>query len=533
MRLGKISIPFFLLLSIILIILYRGTWVQSQYNSDVGSYIYRYPLRYEVDTLDPARTQGIASKIVINQIFDGLVRFDKEMNILPAIARSWRISDNGRLYTFYLRKGVRFHNGREVTAKDVVYSIERLARTAISPASKERIRLLSIVGGDAYLSGRSGHISGLRAINDYTVEIRLESPFAPTLSILGIVDTSIVPEEEVERGGFGRHPVGTGPFRFVGWRGREIMLERNPDYYLGSPSIDTLVFRAYPGPDDSGILGDLLKGRLENAVIPLNIGIKSLRERGFKIIKRPGTKIHFYAFNTRLIPFNNKKVRQAIAYAIDRERIVKEAVNGRFILARGITPPGILGYNPSINGYDYNPDKARQLLNEAGYADGRGLPEIEFWTASSSPAAKKELEIVRENLSSIGIRMKVRYAPWHEFEKRFSKGRLPIFRLAFQLDFPDPEALYGYLFDSRGVNNYTFYKNPVVDRLLAEGRKEMDVIKRAEIYREVERIVLDDLPAIPLLFYTYEQALQPYVRGFEPNPLGEIYINMERVWMER
>ncbi len=495
--------------------------------------VYRYPLRYEVDTLDPAHTQSIASKVVINQIFDGLVRFDKEMNILPAIARSWRISDSGRVYTFYIRKGVRFHNGREVKAEDVVYSIERLAKTAISPGSKERIRLLSIVGGSEFLNGRAGHISGLRAIDDYTVEIRLESPFAPTLSILGIIDTSIVPEEEVEKGGFGRHPVGTGPFRFLSWRGREIRLEKNPDYYLGSPSVDTLVFRAYPGPDDSGILRDLLKGRLESAVVPLNIGVESLRERGFKIVKRPVTKIHFYAFNTRTFPFNNKKVRQAIAYAIDRERIVKEAVNGRFILARGITPPGILGYNPSIKGYDYNPDKARQLLEEAGYTDERGMPEIEFWTASSSPAAKEELEIIRENLSSIGIKMRVRYAPWPEFEKRFLSGGMPIFRIATTLDFPDPEALYGYLFDSRGVHNYTFYKNPVVDRLLENGRREMDVIKRAEIYREVERVVLDDLPAIPVLFYTYEQALQPYVRGFEPNPLGEIYINMDRVWMER
>ena len=481
---------------------------------------YRYPLRYEVDTLDPAYTQNNSSQRVISQIFDGLVRFDKDLNILPALAESWIISEDGKRYTFFIRKGVRFHNGREVKAEDFVYSIKRVLKIK-APVAK----------GDFFGKGLF-RMEGLRAIDDYTLEIRLKEPYAPTLKHLALVDARVVPREYVEEEDFGKHPIGTGPFRFVRWEGNEVVLDANPDYFGGKSSLERLIFRGYPGPDDKGIFKDFLKGRLENSIIPWEEDVNKLKEKGFSVIKRPITKVHIYSFNTRLWPLSDKRVRQAIAYAIDRERVVKEAVRGRFVRAEGITPPGILGYNPSVRGYTYDPERAKELLTQAGFPEGKGLPILEFWTASQSVAARTELMIVKENLSNIGIRIKIRYAPWPDFEKRFVSRKAPIYRHAFHLEFPDPEAIYGVLIDSKGVYNYTFYKNPIVDSLLEKGRREMDVLKRVKVYREVEKIVLEDAPLIPILFYTFEQALQPRVRGFEASALGEIYIPMNKIWFE-
>ncbi|MFQ5901964.1 MAG: ABC transporter substrate-binding protein [Thermodesulfobacteriota bacterium] len=482
--------------------------------------VHHYPLRDEVDTLDPAHTQRNSSQIVLNQLFDGLVRFDKHLNILPGLAESWIISEEGRVYTFFIRKGVRFHNGREVRAEDAAYSIRRAMGDGLLPVS------------EAVLEGGPFQVEEVRPEGDHTLVIRLKEPYAPTLNVFAMINARIVPREEVEKGSFDRHPVGTGPFRFVSWEGKEIVLEANPEYFEGRPFLDRLVYRLFPGPDDRGIFRAFMAGEVENFTIPLTEDLDTLSSKGFTIVKRPMAKLHIYGFNNTIKPFNINGVREAIYHVIDRERIVREAVDGRVPFANGLIPPGIAGYTPKFKGHRYDPEEARGLLKEAGYPGGEGLPPIDLWTASRSAAANRELDIVRENLSDIGIKVNIRYAPWPRLEEMMKKGELPMFRSTVNLEFPDPEAVLGLLFDSKGVYNYTFYENPEVDRLLEEGRGDMDMLKRIETYRKIEKIVLDDAPLIPVLFYAYEQALQPYVKGFEASALGEIYIQMKKVRFE-
>jgi len=497
--------------------------------------VYRYPLRDEIKTLDPAHTQDIPGAIVIPQIFDGLVQYDKDLNIIPAIAERWEVSRDGLVYRFYLRKGVKFHNRREVKADDFVYSLQRLARVERRPLPI--IIIDKILGAREFAEGRSNTVEGLRAVDDYTLEIRLKEPYSPLLSSLAMASARVVPKEEVEKGDFGRRPVGTGSFRFAGWKGNEIILEANPDYLEGRTSLDRLIYKVFPGPDDEGIYRAFLRGELENSVIPSPQSSpqwgEGKGEGGYQTIRRPIMNLHIYGFNNRIKPLDNKKVRQAINYAIDRERVfLKEVKMPSLSVAHGLVPPGMVGYSPEIKGYGYNPERAKELLKEAGYPGGKGLPTIEFWTASRTRAAQRELEIIGSNLRDVGIKVEVKYAPWPEMERMMRDGRLAIFRFAYYIETPDLEGLFGFLFDSRGVSNYFSYKNSEVDRLLDDARGEMDIVKRAEIYRRVEKIVLEDAPLVCVAFYNYEQLFQPYVKGIEVSPLGEYYIPMKKVWFE-
>lgn len=524
-----LSLIFLLFLSFLSVLcLYNDTKSQDTRNTNPQK-IYRYPLRDTVKSLDPTFMQDIYSHTIIPQIFDGLVQYDNNLNIIPSIAESWKISEDGLIYTFYLRKGVRFHNGREVKAQDFVYSFKRLLSVEESLIPMTIVD--RILGAREFTQAKTDNIEGLKTIDNYTFEIRLKERYSPLLYLFATTFAKIVPREEVEKGDFGRHPIGTGPFKFVEWKGNEIILEANQDYFEGRPFLDRLIYKVFPGPDDDGIYKAFLNGELENFMVTVAERKDMLSK--YQIIKVPTFNLHIYGFNNNLKPLDNKKIRQAIAYAIDRDRIVKELGISWIFSANGIIPPGMQGYTPDSKNYVYNPEKARALLKETGYPDGKGLPVIEFWTSSKTKAAKKEREIIEDNLNDIGIRIKKRYALWPDMEKMMKQDKLAIFRFAYFVVAPDPESLFAILFDSSGTYNHFSYKNKEVDRLIDDARYEMDILKRVEMYRKVEQMVLEDAPMVVSLFYAYEQIFQPYVKGIEITPLGEYYIPMKKVWFEQ
>jgi oligopeptide transport system substrate-binding protein len=496
--------------------------------------VYRRPLGNDPATLDPARISDIYSLSVAQQIFDGLVQFDSRLNITPALAQFWKASRDGLTWTFTLRKGVKFHHGREVTADDVVYSFTRILDPKVKSGAADL--LANIKGATEFRQGNANHVAGLTALDRYTVQIVLNDAPVPLVSVLAVGHAQIVPKDVLEEQGeaFGAHPIGTGPFRFVRWeRGKEIVLEHNSDYFAGPPKLSRVVYRVFPGEQFEAMHDAFQKGNLEDTPIPTRDYRRIVTGKSNIYVKRPMISIRFYGLNTRVKPLNDRRVRQALCYAIDREALIEEVFLGRYALARGILPPGTLGFNPELRGYAYDPRRARELLAQAGYPEGRGLSPISIWSSVKLETVIQEHEQIKKYLKEVGIQAEFNYlTDWPSFSKTLSEGKFPVFLYAWFADVPDPDNFLFKLFYSRSPRNFTGYANPIVDDLLLQARREKDLRQRVELYRRAEQLIVDDAPIIPSLHYTYERLFQPYVRSVEVNGLGDPYIGLRRIWLE-
>jgi oligopeptide transport system substrate-binding protein len=511
---------------------------QAESTTSTNKYggVYRKPLRQEPLTLDPALITGVFAASVAQQIFDGLVQFDADLNVIPSIASSWSASHDGLTWTFHLRQGVKFHNGREVTADDFVYSFTRM----LDPKTKSPRTWLfeRVQGAGEFLAGEAARVEGLRAVDDYTLQIILSQPYAPFISILGMAQAKVVPREEVERLGdqFGRQPIGTGPFRFGDWAaGKEINLQANDTYFEGRPFLDHLTYLIFMGADRQTILAEFEAGRLEDARIPFQERQRLINNPRYRFFRKPLLATLFVWLNTRDDPLRNIKVRQAINSAINRSAINRTIRQNRHVQARGILPPGMPGYNPELVGYEYNPTRARQLLAEAGYPEGKDLPPLELWTSNVSQITVQEHEAIKRDLQQIGITVELHTAAsWKEFKAEvLGKRPQAMYRSSWYADFPDPDNFLFTLFHSRSTNNYANYSNPEVDQLLEQAQREIDYFKRLQLYRQAEALIVADAPTVNLVYYTFEHLFQPYVKGIELNALGERHIPMKKIWLDR
>ncbi|OGK84732.1 MAG: hypothetical protein A2W08_15865 [Candidatus Rokubacteria bacterium RBG_16_73_20] len=497
--------------------------------------VYRRPLGHDPETLDPARISDIYSRSVSQQIFDGLVQFDQTLTVTPALAEFWRASRDGRTWTFSLRRGVKFHNGREVTAEDVVYSLTRI----LDPRTKSGAAdlFVNVKGAPDFREGRAKAVAGLAALDRYTVRVTLDEAFAPFVAALAVGHAKIVPREVVERlgEGFGTQPVGTGPFRFERWeRGKEIVLAANADYFGGAPHLSRLVYRVFPGERWESTYDEFRQGNLEDAPVPTRDYRRVVASTGQTYVKRPMISVRFYGLNTRLKPLDDRRVRQALIYAVNRAAIVEEAFNGRYVPARGILPPGTQGFNPALAGYPWDPARARQLLAEAGYPGGRGLPPIAIWSSVKLEALVQELDQIKKALAAVGVEARINYETnWPAYSRLIAEGKLPFFLYGWYADVPDPDNFLFKLFHSKSPRNLFGYANATVDDLLAAARSAPDIQRRVELYRRAEQLVLEDAPLVPMMHHTYERLFQPYVRSVEVNGLGDPYIPFRKVWLER
>ncbi|MBN2245838.1 MAG: ABC transporter substrate-binding protein [Candidatus Aminicenantes bacterium] len=534
--LKKISILFFLLVTVS--ILPNGALGEKVANSEENPVIggtYRIPLEFNPKTLDPALSIDAYAVTTIQQLFDGLVQFDNNLNIIPAIAKSWKISHDGLTYTFYLRKGVRFHNGREVTSKDFVYSFTRI----LNPDTKSSCSdfFTKILGAKEFVDKKTKEVRGLMPLDSHTLKIILSESYAPFISILAMKGAKVIPGEEVEKSevDFGKSLIGTGPFKFVSMKdGKEIILEANPDYFEGRPYLDKIIFKIFHGSPREEIFRRFKDGEFENSPIPFEAVEQISKSKKYKFLQKPILSLRFYGLNTQIEPLKIQKVRKAINFAIPKETIGKDILKGMALLTNRIIPLGMPGYTPNKVGFGYQPQKLIELLRESGYPDGRGLPSIEFWSAANSELAVKELEMVKSYLSQIGITVNLQYETnWPKFQERLTLKKAPMFMYAWYADFPDPDNFLGTLFHSKSKYNYTSYHNPEVDRLLDKARIERDYLKRMEMYRKIEEIVLEDAPIVPMVNHLFQQAYQPYVRGVEVNALGGPYIPMKKIWLKK
>ena len=497
--------------------------------------VYRRPLEFMPRTFDPALTRDIYSITIIQQLFDGLIQIDQNLNVIPAIARSWKISSDGLTYTFFLREGVKFHNGREIVAEDFVYSFTRMA----DPKNKSPAAHLleKVLGFNQFQDGKTNDLKGLKSVDKHIFEIRLSAPFYPFISVLGTFHFKVVPKEEIEKpeSVFARHPIGSGPFRFVSMKEKEeIILESNHDYFEGRPYLDKIIFKIFHGAPRENILKEFKEGGLEESFLPPEEIERVVREKRYLFFRKPMLSLRFYGLNPLSKPLDSKKLRKAINFAIDKKFIVSQIHRDQFHLATGILPPGMPGYDPMRNPYPLSEAQASKLLSEAGYRKGQTLRSLEIWSSTSSGAAQKELNEVQSQLGKVGIPTTLHFETnWPNFESMLRANKASMFVLALYADFPDPDSLLYNLFHSKSKNNLVAYDRPEVDQLLDKARTERDYLKRMEMYRKIEGMILDDAPIVPMINHLFQMVYQPFVRGIEVNALGGPYIPMKKVWLKK
>jgi peptide/nickel transport system substrate-binding protein/oligopeptide transport system substrate-binding protein len=531
----------FRVISAILILVFGSlsapAWAQDKAQPTTPKFggTYRRPLGNNPATLDPALISDTYSFTVAQQIFDGLVQYDGTLTIVPAIAQSWKASRDGLSWTFTLRKGVKFHNGREVTANDVVYSFTRILDP--KTGSKAAEIFLKVKGAKEFVEGRAKTVQGLRALDRYTIQIELTEASAPFVASLAIGYAKIVPREVVEElgPGFGGRPVGTGPFKFTSWKkDEEIVLEANQDYFVGRPFLDRLDYKIYPGTPTDKMFASFENGGLEDSLIPAS-ELEQVQGTGkYQFVRRPILGVRFFGFNTTQGPLANRLVRQAIARAIDREALVRDIHKNRFKAGQGFLPPGAYGYDPQFRPYLFDPQRARDLLAKAGYPEGKGLPVLQFWSSVRTPDFEREHEAIQKYLADVGIQLELHYhTNWPSFNSQVYEGKFPVFRYGWVADVPDPDNFLYRLFHSQSRNNLTRYHNDQVDRLLDRARAEQDYLNRVELYRQADKLIMEDAPVIPLSYYSYERLFQPYVRSIEVSALGDPYIPMRKIWLAK
>lgn len=510
--------------------------------------IFKYNEMAGVSSVDPAAARSFENIWVVNQLYDGLVQMNDLLKVEPSIASSWKISENGKTYTFHLNPSVYFHDdkcfsdgkGRKVVASDFVYSFERLLDPRVSSATS----LLLNVDRD--------YNNGFEAPNDSTFIIHLQKPFTPFISVLTMKYFSVIPKEAIELYGddFRRNPVGTGPFKFQLWNeGSKMLLVKNEKYfeydngtrlpYLDVVSItfikdmETSFFNFLQGDVDmvSGI--DAIN---TDEVFTVDGKLKEEYKERFVMQTQPYLKTDYLGFliDQNLLglkdsPSKNKALRKAIAYGFDREKMVTYLRNNLGVPATaGFIPPGLPSFDEKIvEGYDYNPEKVKELLFMAGFPDGESLPEI---TLSSTEQYIELAEYIQSQLSEFGFKINIDIQKPSVLSDAVANSSIHFFRKSWVADYADEENFFS-LFYSKNWSpkgfNYTHYSNPQFDLMYEQSQEEPNDSIRYDLYRKMDMALMEDLPVIPIYYDQVVRLVQKNVEGLTSNPMN--MLNLKRV----
>ena len=463
----------------------------------------------DISTLDPAIGYDWQNWSMIKALFNGLMDYEAgTYNLEPDLAKSFTISPDGKIYTFKLREDVKFHNGRKLTAEDIKFSIER----AIDPKTQSPGQgfFWSIKGFDEMVAGKTTQLSGMTVIDPYTLKIELSRPDATFLHVMAINFAFAVPKEEVEKYGqdFGKHPVGTGAFKMKEWKlGQHVVYERNPDYYkTGLPRLDKIVFEV--GQEPTVALLRLQRGEVDilgDGIPPARfLQVKNDPKNADLIIE--GGQLHtgYVSMNVRIKPFDNKKVRQAVNMAINKERICK-IINNRAVPANQPLPPAMPGYDKEYKGYAFDPAKAKALMAEAGLPDGF---TTELYANNTDPNPRIAQAIQRD-LAEIGIKAEIKtLAQSTVIAAGGEEDQAPMIwsgGMAWIADFPDPSNFYGPILGCGGAVkggwNWAWYCNDKLDELAAKADAMSDPAVKAEredLWRSIFVQLMDDAPWAPV-----------------------------------
>ncbi|MGN7986590.1 ABC transporter substrate-binding protein [Pedobacter sp. 22226] len=504
--------------------------------------VFNINLDQGLTSIDPAFARNQNAIWMTNQIFNGLVQIDSSLQTIPCVAKSWQVSDDALTYTFNLRNDVFFHDdpifkngkGRKVIASDFVYSFYRLIDPKVASS------------GGWIFSDKVKDKNNFIAINDSTFQIKLVRPFPPFMSLLTTQYCSVVPKEVVEHYGkdFRSHPIGTGPFTFKYWKEGEILvLLKNPHYFekdgkgKALPYLDA-VKATFITDKQSGFMSFLKKdldfyynvdGSYRDDILTKSGKMTSKYKGKFTLTKSPylcteyvGILVDTNLSIVKKSPLRQRKIRQAINYAIDRDRLIKYLRNGIGVAATsGFIPKGMPGFDSlAVHGYAYNPKLAAQLLAEAGFPEGKGMPEV---TLNTTTTYKDLIEFIQGELTAIGIKVKIDVSPSASLRDLMSKNNVNFFRGSWLADYGDGENFLSMFYSKNKVPygpNYTAFYNKAFDQLFEQSYYETNNEKRFELYRKMDQMVMDYSPVVPLFYDQSVVMLQNNISGYSFNPLS-------------
>lgn len=505
--------------------------------------VFRYNESKGINTLDPAFAKNQTVIWPVNQIFNGLVQLNDSLQVIPCLAKKWDISENGRIYTFILRGDVFFHpfpvNGkdikRQMVASDVIYSLKRIGDDKIGSPGSWVFGFLD----------KSKYDRGFERINDSAIRIYLSRPFPPFLGVLSMQYCSVVLPEVVEYYGrdFGFHPVGTGPFYLKYWKdGEKLVLRKNPNYFEKDeqgnklPYLEavTISFIA----DKQSEFMEFIKGNLDfisgvhqtykDELITRSGKLSPKYASKIKMLTVPYLNTEYLGFLTdtsnplvKNSPLALKEVRRAIQYGFDREKMMKYLRNNIGTPAlQGFIPKGLPSFSEKLQPYFYSPDSSRALLQRAGFANGKGLPEISLMTTSDYLDL---CEYIQHELETVGIKLKIEVSTGASFRDMVANGKLVFFRGSWIADYPDAEN-YLALFYSKNFSpagpNYFRYSNARFDQLYEESLNCHDFSKRSLLYRSMDSLIMADAVVIPLYYDQVVRFVASNLEGLGNNALN-------------
>jgi len=477
---------------------------------------------------DPATLHSSGDKLA----FSGLVSFDTSLNLVPELAEYWDISPDGTVYTFHLRTNARFHDSRDVTAQDFIYSWERAADPA-TESDTVLTYLGDILGVAEMNAGTSDHISGLKAIDEHTLQVTIDSAKPYFLFKLTMPVAFVLDQQNVESGPeWYRTPNGTGPYKLSRWDSFQLMVyDANQDFYLGIPAIPQIVIELYSGIgirlyesgeiDMTGVYSTDV-ARLLDPADPLHADLHS----GVSLCT------DYVVFDVTQPPFDDVKVRQAFTMAFDRQKYIDVVNNGVGILAKGLYPPALPGYDLNMQGLPYDPEQALQLLAESKYGGPQGLPTIIFTDAGIGNSAGASVAAMAQMWQqNLGVTITIEnLEPDKYYDLLYSGQHGQLFSGGWCADYPDAENFADVLFHTGAQQNIGNYSNPELDSLLEEARLEQDVTRRIGLYQQAEQMIVQEAPALFLMHGVSYELVKPYVKGFVLTPIS---IPLERyMWLQ-
>jgi peptide/nickel transport system substrate-binding protein/oligopeptide transport system substrate-binding protein len=495
----------------------------------------------DLTALDPARPADHQSLTVINLVFAGLVRLDDRLQVQADGAERWTVSDDGRIYTFTLRETLAFGDGTSVRAEDFVYSINRALTPELSVYGA-RDFLKNIEGATAMAEGQATEVSGVRALDERRLEIRLSDPVAYFLSLLTFSHTFAVPRTRIERDGesWTERAIGSGPYRVRRWQhGSQIALEANPHYWRGTPGIATIDIRFFPNSDaavDAYLDGELdIVGNIQSGISVARIG--ELANRA-DVRRSNALTVRYIGFNNRRPPFENLSVRQAFALAVDKRALAERTLNGTVRPSDRILPQGMPGSDRQIDGLTFDPVAARSALGLAGYVSGNTLPAITLTFAAESDTAQIAAHLRDNWRSTLGVNVELEELPLEQFIERLRATErtpeqgLQLYLSVWGADYPDPHNFLSLQLQSGSSFNNGHWSNEEFDRLTGEADQMSEMarqVERIQLYRDAEQIAIDQVGWLPLFNPQVAILLNPQLRGLSFTPQGIIASNWTAV----
>jgi ABC-type transport system substrate-binding protein len=467
-----------------------------------------YYFTYDPRSLDPALSTDVPTGEVVSLLFDNLTQFDPDAKLIPGLARSWETDGSGRVYTFHLREGAVFHDGRPIKAANVRASVLR----ALAPGSTggRSWPLYPIQGARAYAAGKANDVEGLVTRDDSTIVMTLEEPLNVFPKLLAMPVAAVVPTPTPRD--FDQSPIGSGPWKFVSWSHDDaIVLARNERYWGGRPKSDTLRIRIIPEPLTQA--AEYEAGQLSVVEVPIGETRRWEQIHPEELQRRPGLKDLYVAINTTRGPLKDVRVRRALNHAVDVKTLLGTVMADRGVRAAGSLPPGILGYDSTRTPYAHDPEMAKRLLAEAGYPNGFA---IKLWRTQRAELARLA-QSIQQDLAQVGIRAEIVERDASSARAAVRNGEADLFLNDWWADYPDPENFNYPLFHSRNKGpggNYAFLSDAAVDSMIVRARATTDEAEKERLVRDIDTRVFDLAPWIFLWFPVDIWASRPEVKGW-------------------